>query len=76
MQKLWKEFVAFIMTGNVLMLAVAFVLGGLTKKVIDEDVIRTEMANHGVEDSEDLVEMFATREAKRRLTLRRLLKSF
>jgi hypothetical protein len=44
----------------------------ITKKVIDEDVIRTEMANHGVEDSEDLVEMFATREAKRRLTLRRL----
>ncbi|MDP9331970.1 MAG: MscL family protein [Actinomycetota bacterium] len=36
MQKLWKEFVAFIMTGNVLMLAVAFVMGGLTKKVIDD----------------------------------------
>ena len=38
MQKLWKEFVAFIMTGNVLMLAVAFVIGGLTKKVIDDFV--------------------------------------
>jgi len=38
MQKYWKEFVAFIMTGNVLMLAVAFVLGGLTKKVIDDFV--------------------------------------
>jgi len=37
-QKLWKEFVAFIMTGNVLMLAVAFVMGGLTKKVIDDFV--------------------------------------
>jgi large conductance mechanosensitive channel len=37
-QKLWKEFVAFIMTGNVLMLAVAFVIGGLTKKVIDDFV--------------------------------------
>jgi len=34
-KNLWKEFVAFIMTGNVLMLAVAFVLGGLTKSVID-----------------------------------------
>ena len=38
MKKLWKEFVAFIMTGNVLMLAVAFVMGGLTKKVIDDFV--------------------------------------
>jgi large conductance mechanosensitive channel len=38
MKNLWKEFVAFIMTGNVLMLAVAFVLGGLTKKVIDDFV--------------------------------------
>jgi large conductance mechanosensitive channel len=36
--KLWKEFTAFIMTGNVLMLAVAFVMGGLTKKVIDDFV--------------------------------------
>ena len=34
MKNLWKEFVAFIMTGNVLMLAVAFVLGGLTTVVI------------------------------------------
>ena len=38
MKKLWKEFVSFIMTGNVLMLAVAFVMGGLTKKVIDDFV--------------------------------------
>ena len=38
MKKYWKEFVAFVMTGNVLMLAVAFVLGGLTKKVIDDFV--------------------------------------
>jgi large conductance mechanosensitive channel len=38
MKNLWKEFVAFIMTGNVLMLAVAFVMGGLTKKVIDDFV--------------------------------------
>jgi large conductance mechanosensitive channel len=37
-KKYWKEFVAFIMTGNVLMLAVAFVMGGLTKKVIDDFV--------------------------------------
>ena len=35
MKNLWKEFVAFIMSGNVLMLAVAFVMGGLTKAVID-----------------------------------------
>ena len=34
-KKYWKEFVSFIMTGNVLMLAVAFVMGGLTKTVID-----------------------------------------
>jgi len=38
MKKYLKEFVAFIMTGNVLMLAVAFVMGGLTKKVIDDFV--------------------------------------
>jgi large conductance mechanosensitive channel len=38
MKNLWKEFVTFIMTGNVLMLAVAFVMGGLTKKVIDDFV--------------------------------------
>jgi large conductance mechanosensitive channel len=38
MKSRWKEFVAFIMTGNVLMLAVAFVMGGLTKKVIDDFV--------------------------------------
>jgi large conductance mechanosensitive channel len=34
-KKYWKEFVAFVMTGNVLMLAVAFVMGGLVKFVID-----------------------------------------
>ncbi|HEY5012255.1 MAG TPA: large conductance mechanosensitive channel protein MscL [Acidimicrobiia bacterium] len=38
MKKYWKEFVAFVMTGNVLMLAVAFVMGGLTKAVIDDFV--------------------------------------
>jgi large conductance mechanosensitive channel len=37
-KKYWSEFVAFIMTGNVLMLAVAFVMGGLTKTVIDSFV--------------------------------------
>jgi large conductance mechanosensitive channel len=35
MKKTWQEFLTFIMSGNVLMLAVAFVLGGLTKLVID-----------------------------------------
>jgi large conductance mechanosensitive channel len=35
MKKLWSEFLAFIMSGNVLMLAVAFVMGALTKQVID-----------------------------------------
>jgi large conductance mechanosensitive channel len=35
MKSLWKEFVAFIMSGNVLMLAVAFVMGLLAKQVID-----------------------------------------
>jgi large conductance mechanosensitive channel len=34
-KKLWQEFLTFVMSGNVLMLAVAFVLGGLTKLVID-----------------------------------------
>ena len=38
MKAMWKEFVAFVMTGNVLMLAVAFVMGGLTKQVIDDFV--------------------------------------
>src|SRR5579862_4375464 len=38
MKKVWKEFVAFIMTGNVLMLAVAFILGGATKAVVDSFV--------------------------------------
>jgi large conductance mechanosensitive channel len=37
-KKYWTEFVAFVMSGNVLMLAVAFVMGGLTKKVIDDFV--------------------------------------
>ncbi len=37
-KSIWNDFVAFIMTGNVLMLAVAFVMGGLTKKVIDDFV--------------------------------------
>ena len=35
LKKLLNEFKAFIMTGNVLMLAVAFILGGATKAVID-----------------------------------------
>jgi large conductance mechanosensitive channel len=35
-KKYWKEFVAFVMTGNILMLAVAFVLGTLTKQVITD----------------------------------------
>jgi large conductance mechanosensitive channel len=38
MKKVWKEFVGFIMTGNVLMLAVAFILGGATKAVVDSFV--------------------------------------
>ena len=38
MKKYWKEFVAFIMTGNILLLAVAFVLGTLTKQVITDFV--------------------------------------
>jgi len=38
MKKVWKDFLAFIMTGNVLMLAVAFILGGATKAVIDSFV--------------------------------------
>ena len=38
MKKLWQEFLAFIMTGNVLMLAVAFILGGATKSVVDSFV--------------------------------------
>ncbi|MBI3256612.1 MAG: MscL family protein [Actinobacteria bacterium] len=37
-KSIWNDFVAFIMTDNVLMLAVAFVMGGLTKKVIDDFV--------------------------------------
>jgi len=38
MKRLWKDFVGFIMTGNVLMLAVAFILGGATKAVVDSFV--------------------------------------
>jgi large conductance mechanosensitive channel len=38
MKKTWQDFVAFIMTGNVLMLAVAFILGGATKAVVDSFV--------------------------------------
>jgi large conductance mechanosensitive channel len=38
MKKVGKEFVAFIMTGNVLMLAVAFILGVATKAVVDSFV--------------------------------------
>ena len=38
MKKYWKEFVAFVMTGNVLMLAVAFILASATKQVIQDFV--------------------------------------
>jgi large conductance mechanosensitive channel len=38
MKKLWGEFIAFVMNGNVLLVAVAFVLGLLTKQVIDSFV--------------------------------------
>jgi len=38
MQKVWKDFIAFVMTGNVLMLAVAFILGVATKAVVDSFV--------------------------------------
>jgi len=34
MKKLWQEFVQFIMSGNVLMLAVAFILGLSIKAVV------------------------------------------
>jgi len=37
-KKYWKEFVAFVMTGNVLMLAVAFILASATKQVIQDFV--------------------------------------
>jgi large conductance mechanosensitive channel len=33
-KKLWQEFIAFVMTGNVLMLAVAFILGIAIKDVV------------------------------------------
>src|SRR5690554_6295439 len=38
MKKLWGEFLKFVMSGNVLLLAVAFVMGLLTKQVIDSFV--------------------------------------
>ncbi len=38
MKRTWKEFLAFIMTGNVLMLAIAFILGVATKAVVDSFV--------------------------------------
>ncbi len=38
MKKMWQDFVKFIMTGNLIMLAVAFILGGATKSVIDSFV--------------------------------------
>jgi large conductance mechanosensitive channel len=38
MKKLWQDFITFIMTGNLIMLAVAFILGGATKSVIDSFV--------------------------------------
>ncbi len=38
MKKMWQDFVKFIMTGNLIMLAVAFILGGATKAVIDSFV--------------------------------------
>ncbi len=37
-KKMWQDFVKFIMTGNLIMLAVAFILGGATKAVIDSFV--------------------------------------
>ena len=38
MKKMWNEFVAFIFSGNLILIAVAFVLGILTKQVIDSFV--------------------------------------
>ncbi len=38
MKKLWKEFLEFIMTGNVRMLTVAFILGVATKAIVDSFV--------------------------------------
>lgn len=35
MQKLWRDFVKFIMTGNLITLAVAFILGTKVKDVVD-----------------------------------------
>jgi large conductance mechanosensitive channel len=43
MKKLWQEFLRFIMTGNVLMLAVAFILGLAIKQVVTsftDDIIQ------------------------------------
>lgn len=38
MKKIFNEFKEFIMTGNVLMLAIAFIMGGATKAVVDSFV--------------------------------------
>lgn len=35
MKKLWGEFVSFITAGNLLLIAIAFVLGSATKSVVD-----------------------------------------
>ena len=35
MQKLWRDFLKFIMTGNLITLAVAFILGTKVKDVVD-----------------------------------------
>jgi large conductance mechanosensitive channel len=43
MKKLWQEFVQFVMTGNVLMLAVAFILGLAIKQAVTsftDDIIQ------------------------------------
>ncbi len=38
MQKLWRDFLKFIMTGNLITLAVAFILGVAVKAVVDSFV--------------------------------------
>jgi large conductance mechanosensitive channel len=43
MKKLWQEFLKFVMSGNVLMLAVAFILGLAIKQVVTsftDDIIQ------------------------------------
>jgi len=37
-EETWQDFVKFVMTGNLIMLAIAFILGGATKSVIDSFV--------------------------------------